>query len=59
MVSQSIVVLHFFDSWGTDIRTYNQQSTEVVGVHGLGRYYSCCFSQGSCRSLNSLKSVGI
>ena len=38
MVSQSIVVLHFFDSWGTDIRTYNQQSTEVVGVHGLGRY---------------------
>jgi len=36
MVSQSIVVLHFFDSWGTDIRTYNQQSTEVVGVHGLG-----------------------
>lgn len=36
LVSQSMVVLHFFDSWGTDVRAYNQQSTDVVGVHGLG-----------------------
>ena len=37
LVSQSMVVLHFFDAWGTDIRALNQHSTDVVGAHGLGR----------------------
>ncbi|XP_065055357.1 SH3 and PX domain-containing protein 2B-like isoform X1 [Rhopilema esculentum] len=36
LVSQSIVVMHFFDCWGTDVRASTQQSSDVIGSQGFG-----------------------